>query len=229
MNIVRLMADLADAGITLRRRGDGLHVEGPPGALDAALVSRLRDAKDGLLAMLDGDASRAAALPPPLPGEGGDAGALSPGQARLVAATRLGDPAMYNEQMAIELADAVDAQAIGRAFVALARKHDILRTVFVGGEPMRQTVLPEPAVQIECTSVDGDGALRARAAEIARLPFAAGRPLWRIDLFSTPERPLVLVLTIHHAIFDRWSMSVLIRDFSAYLASPDESDAPGAG
>ncbi|KGS05275.1 non-ribosomal peptide synthetase [Burkholderia sp. ABCPW 111] len=227
MNIVRLMADLADAGITLRRRDDRLHVEGPPGALDGALVSRLRDAKDALLAMLDDDASRAPPLPPPLPGEGGDAGALSPGQARLVAATRLGDPAMYNEQMAIELADAVDSQAIGRAFVALARRHDILRTVFVGGEPMQQTVLPEPVVQIERMSVDGDGALRARAAEVARLPFAAGRPLWRIDLFSTPERPLVLVLTIHHAIFDRWSMSVLIRDFSAYLASPDESDAPG--
>ncbi|MCD5364720.1 condensation domain-containing protein, partial [Chromobacterium aquaticum] len=150
--------------------------------------------------------------------------ALSPGQARLVAATRLGDPAMYNEQAAIELADAVDEEAVARAFAALARRHDILRTVFSDGEPEQQRVLPEPIVALQAWAVDGDDALRARAAELARQPFAAGAPMWRVDLFSTPERAAVLVLTIHHAIFDRWSMSVLIRDFSAYLASPDAAE-----
>ncbi|MCS3806233.1 amino acid adenylation domain-containing protein, partial [Chromobacterium alkanivorans] len=219
------MTDLADAGVTLRRRGDQLQVQAPQGALDEALVARLRDAKEALLRVLDDEGARAAPLAPAQPGEAGDAAALSPGQARLVAATRLGDPAMYNEQAAIELADAVDAEAVARAFAALARRHDILRTVFDDGEPGQQTVLPEPLVVLQTWAVDGDDALRARAAELARQPFAAGAPMWRVDLFSTPERAAVLVLTIHHAIFDRWSMSVLIRDFSAYLASPDAPEA----
>ncbi|ALX44674.1 hypothetical protein AQ610_19265 (plasmid) [Burkholderia humptydooensis] len=226
--MARLMTDLADAGITLHRRGDQLHVQGPPGALDGALVARLRDAKPALLRVLDDEAARAAPLAPALPGEAGDEAALSPGQARLVAATQLGDPAMYNEQAAIELADAVDAAVIARAFAALARRHDILRTVFVDGEPQRQAVLAEPAVALQQWVVDGDDTLRARAAELARVPFASGAPMWRVDLFSTPERLAVLVLTIHHAIFDRWSMSVLIRDFSAYLAAPEAQDAPQA-
>ncbi|WP_162897104.1 non-ribosomal peptide synthetase [Chromobacterium rhizoryzae] len=223
------MSDLADAGVTLRRRGDQLQVQAPQGALDAALVARLREAKEELLRVLDDEGARAAPLAPAQPGEAGDAAALSPGQARLVAATRLGDPAMYNEQAAIELADAVDAEAVARAFAALARRHDILRTVFSEGEPVRQTVLPEPIVTLQAWTVDGGDALRARAADLARLPFAAGAPMWRVDLFSTPERAAVLVLTIHHAIFDRWSMSVLIRDFSAYLASPDAAEASASG
>ncbi|WP_227104398.1 non-ribosomal peptide synthetase [Chromobacterium rhizoryzae] len=222
--MARLMTDLADAGVTLHRRGDQLQVQAPQGALDAALVARLREAKEALLSVLDDEGARAAPLAPALPGEAGDAAALSPGQARLVAATRLGDPAMYNEQAAIELADAVDEEAVARAFAALARRHDILRTVFSDGEPELQRVLPEPLVALQAWAVDGDDALRARAAELARQPFAAGAPMWRVDLFSTPERVAVLVLTIHHAIFDRWSMSVLIRDFSAYLASPDAAE-----
>ncbi|WP_181951054.1 hypothetical protein, partial [Chromobacterium haemolyticum] len=48
MTMARLMTDLADAGVTLRRRGDQLQVQAPQGALDAALVARLREAKEEL-------------------------------------------------------------------------------------------------------------------------------------------------------------------------------------
>ncbi|WDG89569.1 amino acid adenylation domain-containing protein [Pseudomonas chlororaphis] len=224
MNIERLMTDLVDAGATLCRNGDMLQVKAPPGALNSELVERLRQAKETLLQMLDDNTPHA--VPLPSPGEGGNTCALSPGQASLVLATRLGDPAMYNEQAAIELAGPVNAQVIEGAFAMLARKHDILRTVFVDGDPMQQTVLPTPVVQFAVTAVDNDNSLRALAADIAKLPFAPQQPLWRVDLFSTFERPAVLVLTIHHAIFDRWSMGVLIRDLNTYLDAPVPEEAP---
>ncbi|WP_256667595.1 non-ribosomal peptide synthetase [Pseudomonas sp. Fl5BN2] len=166
------------------------------------------------------------AVPLPSPGEGGNTCALSPGQTSLVLATRLGNPAMYNEQAAIELAGPVNAQVIEDAFAMLARKHDILRTLFVDGDPIQQTILPTPVVQFAVVAVDNDNSLRALAADIAKIPFAPQQPLWRVDLFSTFERPAVLVLTIHHAIFDRWSMGLLIRDLNAYLNAPAPEETP---
>ncbi|KVE40097.1 non-ribosomal peptide synthetase [Burkholderia sp. TSV86] len=228
MRIMELMAELADAGVTLRRSGEQLKVTGPSGALSASLLERLRESKQALLDAIEDKVFERASAVPPTPGEGGNTCVLSPGQQYLVLATRLGDPAMYNEQAAIEFAGAVEPAAIADAFTRLARKHDILRTVFSDDEPMRQTVLPDAPIHVETAAVRDDDELRARAESLARMPFASTGLLWRVDLFARPDRPLVLVLTIHHAIFDRWTMILLIRDFSAFLAAPDEAGASSA-
>jgi amino acid adenylation domain-containing protein len=215
MNIEQLMSELADAGATLRRNGDQLHIQAPNGALSAGLVAELRKAKDQLLQMLDNTQSVTSDLP--VIGEAKATCPLSTGQRNLIWATRLGSPAMYNEQAAIELAGPVDTQTIAAAFSALAQQHDILRTVFIDGEPMQQTLLNEPLINVTATHVENDEALRLQAVKILQQPFDLRLSLWRVDLFCTPIRPAVLVLTIHHAIFDRWSMRLLIRDFNAWF------------
>ncbi|WP_121555801.1 condensation domain-containing protein [Gibbsiella quercinecans] len=215
MNIEQLMTALADAGATLSRNGDQLQIQAPSGALSAKLVAELREAKDRLLQILAHNQSVTYALP--VVGEAKATSPLSTGQHSLILATRLGSPAMYNEQAAIELAGPVDTQTIAAAFSALAQKHDILRTVFIDGEPMQQTLLTEPVITITAAHVENDEALRLQAANIARQPFDLQQQLWRVDFFSTPTRRAVLVLTIHHAIFDRWSMRLLIRDFNAWF------------
>ncbi|NTF35013.1 non-ribosomal peptide synthetase [Rhizobium skierniewicense] len=224
MTIAQLLADLADAGVILSRSDDQLHVQGPSGVISPDLLQRVRNAKQALLEILEDQESQRVMLPPPSAGESGDVSELSRGQQRLVLATRLGEPAMYNEQAAIRFAGSVDVEIVKRAFDALARKHDILRTIIVEGEPLLQTVLPDAVVRLEAITVQTEDELRARAAAIAKISFDLKSPLWRVDLFLMPDGTVVLVLTIHHAIFDRWTMALLIRDFSYFLTSRTGGD-----
>nr|AFR69334.1 nonribosomal peptide synthetase SpiDE1 [Pseudomonas sp. Q71576] len=220
MTIAQLLADLADVGVTLRRCGEQLEVEGPTGSLGPDLLERLRQSKQALLQMIQDENALLTKMPLPVPGEGTEACELSLGQQRLVVATQLGEPTIYNEQAAIEFAADVDVLAITEAFAALAHKHDILHTVFTDDEPSQQTVIADARVPLQSWEVRSNDELHTLARSIAQIPFVNGKLLWRVDLFYKATGSVVLVLTIHHAIFDRWTMMLLIRDFSQFLQHP---------
>ncbi|HKP77432.1 MAG TPA: amino acid adenylation domain-containing protein, partial [Longimicrobiaceae bacterium] len=105
-----------------------------------------------------------------------------------------------------------------RALDGLLRRHAALRTVFpvVGGEPM-QYVVPGShyTLPAEPFAVDDGAALQARlAAETARPFDLAAGPLFRA-LLLRGEGEDVLLLVIHHLVFDGWSTGVLLRELGA--------------
>src|SRR5262249_28471945 len=63
-------------------------------------------------------------------------------------------------------------------------------------------------------------AVTRRAAEEARRPFdLANGPLLRAELIELGDTEHVLVLTVHHIVFDGWSMGILLREaLAAYEA-----------
>ncbi|MFB1482715.1 non-ribosomal peptide synthase/polyketide synthase [Corallococcus sp. RDP092CA] len=170
------------------------------------------------------DAPEANSLPPLRPAEGPGPHPLSFAQQRLWFIDQLAPgSALYNMPTALRLTGAVDVPALQRAFDALVERHEALRTTFEShdGEP-RQHVHPAPTgvlSVVDLTGLPHDAreaeALRI-ASEDALKPFdlAAG-PLARLTLLTLGSHEHVLLLCLHHAIGDGWSMGILVREVTA--------------
>jgi amino acid adenylation domain-containing protein len=195
--------------------------EGPTVAELAAAVEALRGADAPRL-----PAIVAAGRTGPLP--------LSFAQERLWFLDRLQPgSAFYNIPLALRLHGELDVAALERALGETVRRHESLRTVFAeaDGAPV-QVVAPFRgfALAVEDLSALADeereAALRGRVAEEGTRPFdlAAG-PLFRAGLVRLGEEEHVLLLCMHHAVSDGWSLGVLLGELAALYAAYRE----GAG
>ncbi|HSF39926.1 MAG TPA: non-ribosomal peptide synthase/polyketide synthase, partial [Thermoanaerobaculia bacterium] len=147
---------------------------------------------------------------------------LSSAQKRLWFLDRLtpGSP-VYNVSWAVRLRGPLDAAALERSLAEIVRRHEGLRTTFPeeGREPVQVIHPPggSPLCRVDLSGLpDAAGeALRLVAREAAR-PFDLARgPLLRIDLLRVGEREHVLHFAVHHAVFDGWSLGVLLREMAA--------------
>ncbi len=133
--------------------------------------------------------------------------------------------AVYNIPQALRLRGPLAAPLLERALGEIARRHESLRTTFaaVDGAPVQLVAAPGP---VELTRID----LRDRpaeervsegtrlAAEEARRPFDLERgPLFRALLIVLDADDHLLVLNVHHAICDGWSLAVLFQELSVIL------------
>ena len=157
----------------------------------------------------------------------GEDGALSIGQRALWALHQL-DPtsAAYNVAGAVRVAAPVDAEILRRSAQTLTDRHPALRTVFptVAGAPT-QRVLPRAEVAFVAEDASGFAPeeLRRRIDAEANRPFDLERgPLFRVHLYRVSEAENALLLAVHHAVSDFWSVAVLLdelgRIYPALLA-----------
>ncbi|HMB54186.1 MAG TPA: amino acid adenylation domain-containing protein, partial [Thermoanaerobaculia bacterium] len=127
----------------------------------------------------------------------------------------------YNIARAFEIDGRLDAAALERALVRLADRHEVLRTALheVDGRGL-QTIAaaveaPLPRVDLSALGDAAPEAERLRLADLGR-PFDVERsPLWRASLVVLAPRRHLLLLNLHHAIFDAWSMGILFDELSA--------------
>ncbi|MET0395626.1 MAG: amino acid adenylation domain-containing protein, partial [Longimicrobiaceae bacterium] len=166
--------------------------------------------------------------PPIRPVERGEPLPLSFGQERLWLLDQMhpGD-GVYTIPVALHLAGALDADALRGALEDIVRRHEALRTVFGrdGDHPV-QVVLPPSAFELAVADLSGvpgearTAALDARARAEALRPFDLGAgPLFRALLLRAAEDEHVLVLAMHHAASDGWSMDVLFRELGVLYAA----------
>ena len=218
---IRVVSRVRDAlGVELPLRA---LFEAPTVAELAARVEALRRAESPV-------------LPPVVPVERGGPLPLSFAQERLWFLDRL-EPgsAFYNIPAALRLGGALDLPALGAALGEIVRRHEALRTVFadVDGAPA-QAVVPFGgfALAVEDLSGLGDGEREAeagrRAAADAARPFdLATGPLFRATLLKLADDDHVLLLCMHHAVGDAWSLDVLFRELSAlYGAYREGGESP---
>jgi amino acid adenylation domain-containing protein len=132
-----------------------------------------------------------------------------------------GNPA-YNLTWAYRLTGELDTDALAAAFRGLVERHEALRTTFPDhdGEP-RLVVATDvrAALTVEDLTGRGSGAVREVVRDLARHRFdlAAG-PLVLARLLRVADREHVLVLSLHHCVTDRWSVSILLGDLWARYA-----------
>jgi amino acid adenylation domain-containing protein len=138
----------------------------------------------------------------------------------------------YNIPHALRLTGALDRAALGRALQGLVARHEALRTRFVTDaqdRPVQQVAEPV-AVALPETELPGlEPAERAArlaqlAAQEAMEPFTLAEGfLFRCRLVRLAPDEHVLILVVHHIVFDASSLGVLLRDLAALY----EAEAAG--
>ncbi len=134
----------------------------------------------------------------------------------------------YNVPVARRLHGRVDADALERALNQVIARHDALRTsVLEAAGSVEQVVSRDAPVELRRSDLmhirekDRDGAaeqlLRATASEPFDLTKA---PLFRPLLVHVRENEWLLLLVVHHIVFDGASISVMLRELGeAYDAA----------
>ncbi|MEE3627623.1 amino acid adenylation domain-containing protein [Nitrospirillum sp. BR 11752] len=166
-------------------------------------------------AELDGDATI------PCQPEGMDH-PLSPGQERLIVLQRLfPGSGVYNVPVVFDVEGPLDQAALEPAFVALETRHHALRLRIVddGQAGLRQRLAAPGGLRPQWIEVADAAAAQAYVEAEMMRPFDLGRegPARAQVVRFGPERWRVL-LVVHHAFCDGWSMALLVRDLAAFYA-----------
>ncbi|WP_258199117.1 condensation domain-containing protein, partial [Streptomyces sp. A244] len=128
----------------------------------------------------------------------------------------------YNLSMRVRWDGTPDVAALGAALSGVVARHEVLRTRLVAGaEGVPYQVIDEPApfplpVVDVSGSTDPAQAVRELAAADAQVPFDLSTgPLIRATLLRAGQGEHVLVVALHHVVFDEWSDSVFHRELMA--------------
>lgn len=223
MSAQELLADLETAGVRLTVRGDFLSFTAAKGVLTPERMAAMKRHKQDLIRLL---AARSQGSP-----AAGERYRASLGQEALWVVHQE-DPAgaSYNTAAALTILSPVDVAALRRALVKLQMRHESLRTTFAiqGGELWGE-VHPEPRAdlrQVDASALDDDQ-LRATCQAEYSVPFnLVDGPLLRARLFSRGHAEHVLLLVVHHIVFDAASLWILQRELQLLYAA-ETTDQPG--
>ncbi|HEY3732897.1 MAG TPA: amino acid adenylation domain-containing protein [Streptosporangiaceae bacterium] len=144
--------------------------------------------------------------------------------------------ATYNIPLAVSLTGLLDAGALGRAVDQLVARHEALRTRLAAGpdgQPAQVIDPPKPSV-LEMADLSGvaHGQREARLREFigteSLRPFSlADQPLLRTWLLRVAPDEHVLLVVVHHAVFDGWSARVTVRELAALYDAEVTGKPPG--
>ena len=141
----------------------------------------------------------------------------------------------YNTARALRIDGPLDPLTLDRSLTEISRRHETLRTTFVtDGETPVQIVHPAGPVAAKRVNLTGrsqeqkDEDSSRLMAEEGQLPFdLVTGPIWRATLVQLEPEAHLLLLTVHHIVFDGWSADLLYRElwvlyeaFAAGLGSP---------
>ncbi len=149
---------------------------------------------------------------------------LSFGQRRLWFLDRLEGPnPAYNIPAALEIRGPLHPPTLERCFHEIVRRHESLRTTFAetNGRPV-QAISPTLAPPLHVVDLAALPEARRRAEadrlmeeeELKTFDLRRG-PLIRISLLKTGPERWILLTTIHHAVYDGWSIGVMVKELTA--------------
>ena len=142
---------------------------------------------------------------------------------------------VYNIPAAIRMQGPLNLAALKQSLDEIVRRHEILRTTFVAGDGQPVQVISAGSsarlVESDLCGLAHSGATPLSsqlAAQEAHRPFDLARgPLIRSTLLRLDEQDHILLLTLHHIVFDAWCMGILIREMvTFYKAFSDGEPSP---
>lgn len=219
-------------GIELYVDGGRLRYRAPQGALNESLRTQITRHKEELLSfLLNRNGAFAPASAPPIarqPRRKDQKITLSFGQERLWFLYQM-EPAnpFYNLNTAARLTGALDIDTLQRSINEIIRRHEILRTRYeiADGQPFG-VVASDLKLAIEVTDLRGlpEADCESESSKISagyfQRPFDLGQgPLIRASVLKLGERNHLLLLSIHHIVFDGWSIGILFRELATLYES----------
>jgi amino acid adenylation domain-containing protein len=149
---------------------------------------------------------------------------LSFGQERLWFLEQLEPEACrHNLVAAFAVNGRIDTAALECAFNEIIKRHESLRTVFrsTDGKPHQEILaaltIDVPIVDMSSSIADANwaGSISRFCASQAQQAFNLSQgPLLRVKLVRFSSERSVLILVVHHLIFDGWSMDILGRELT---------------
>src|SRR6266566_2928864 len=224
-----LVRDLENRGVRFALADGRLRVLAPKNVLTEDLQQQLRGCREEIVELLgDRRADQETGEAPPVRRVGRDRGLpLSFARQRLWFLDQL-DPGSneYYLPSLIRLGGDVDGAALGAALAGVVARHEVLRTRLVAGADgvAHQVIDPPSPVPLPVADVSGEAdsarALGRLVGQDSAVPFdLAGGPLIRALLVRLGAAGHVLVLSMHHVVFDEWSGRILRRELSALYAA----------
>ncbi|MBJ8090910.1 amino acid adenylation domain-containing protein, partial [Bacillus cereus] len=148
--------------------------------------------------------------------------------------------ALYNVPIAWRLKGKWNIDMLKKGYNAIIHRHEILRTVFheVEGKPVQivqqDITVPLSVIDLRYLSLspeDKTSKIENISKIEAKKPFDLSQgPLLRTHLIIMDNKELVLLCTIHHIIFDRWSLDTFINEwmsfYQAFLENETEKLPP---
>jgi amino acid adenylation domain-containing protein len=210
MTVDELLQELHRRQVEVWVEGNLLRFRAHENALDQALITTLRRHKSKLIKKLQCQESL----------DNGDSQLepLSVGQQALYFLyTVAPQSAAYNCASAGRIRSSVDVDAVKRAFQELISRHESFRTTFPmqDGQPQRRVCARGDLDFRQISANDWDETeLREAVLREYKQPFQlADSPLLRVRLFSVSETDHVLLMVVHHIVFDAWSLWLVQDEF----------------
>ncbi len=229
MKVVEFLAYLNSLDIKISLEDHKLRYQAPQGAMTTEIKQEIGTKKPEIIAFLTGTKISTNALELAIPPVSRDRDLpLSFAQQRLWFVNQISpDSTAYNLLEAIRVEGVLNLVALEQSLSELIRRHEILRTTFplVGGNPI-QLIAPPTALTLPIHDLQGlstaaqTDRIRHMAIDRASQPFdLAVEPLVQFTLLQLSDREYVLLLKMHHIIYDGWSLSIFFRELSQLYAA----------
>ncbi|MFN6307913.1 MAG: amino acid adenylation domain-containing protein, partial [Microcystis sp.] len=229
MKVVEFLSYLNSLDIKLWLEGEKLRFQAPKGVMTPEIKEEIAAKKPEILDFL-----RAAKIPTNtveleiIPVSRDQNLPLSFAQQRLWFLQQLSpDSHSYNLLDALRLEGNLNLLALEQSLSELIRRHEILRTTFpmVEGQPI-QRIAPPSTVSLPLEDLQGSSKneqtehLQEIAIAFSLKPFnLAKESLVQFKLLKLGSQEYVLLLKMHHIIYDGWSLSIFFGELSQLYAA----------
>jgi len=130
------------------------------------------------------------------------------------------DNVAYNVPEVLHLTGKTNVTALAQSFSEIVRRHEVLRTTFqiVNGEPRQVIGQPSPvAVEVidlrHLPQSEREPKARQLVEEDSSRPFDLARgPLMRVTLLMLEDEDHILLMNLHHIVYDGWSTGVFFHE-----------------
>src|SRR5262245_36786493 len=213
---------LADRGVILSAEAGHLNCYAPRGTLTDDIKDGIIKYKTAIIALLEDQEKRRQGQTEKNPTEQPKEFPLSAGQKGLYILQKL-HPRMstYNVPLCFKIHGEIDADLMSRAWDYVLEQFPILTARVIERDGALYQRLDEGCkTTIKRRAVnfaDDRQGLLSFVRQRAKEPFDLNRgPLTRIELFTQDQRNSVLLLTVHHIVFDGTSAVILLRKFLTF-------------
>ncbi len=145
---------------------------------------------------------------------------LSSGQEALWFLYRLApESPAYNIAFCVRIVSGIDRKRLETAVKGLIARHPVLRSTFIAtdeGVHQQVSAIPDTGVELVDAARWDEGELEERVREAYARPFDLERgPVFRAALFQRGDGRHILLLVVHHIVFDAWSMGLVLSDLAS--------------